>query len=910
MAAPIYLIVRSADFVVLAVEWSGFELRTDGHPPVPRLVATGEAPIVTLTFPPQAILEQTTASEFHTAGFVYSDSRLSQPSRLVFRVRAGAVIELSAQGILNALTRQGQARVDGPSSLLELPWGIDALPLAKNVGALVRSDHLPHPAASTRTGAVSLWAARLRASDGGPADALLAYQPTGSREGSGLLEGGLFQAPPLHGWRASFVAWSAQYSLPSVTRLELTSLGGAVSLLAKWPTSSWTHDVALGRDNIADGTAQGRLWPFGFPCVYRDFTRREFLPVYGSAAVGCVAALRKQRILVISRPLLSGTRTRTFPFDEVEILGDAFDLSGTPTPNPAINFLPGGASSPMRFPIRCRTGDTTVQFDIPLVFVADTELGPKQSVLDEWMPYAKVKIPGVAIDLIGAGGRPGDIQEVHSLTFTGSTQGPEYRSDLTGFDVVLASLRTLLPGGDHEQPRPMKYAAGLREGSTRASIPPVPMVFVPPDVPVSFTGRPDRSGALVAPKFTADGISRELGPVATCALREEATSSASSGTDAFAGATLFGFPLSSLIDTTGGHKPSPPQIVQRRVGTEITTEMRWKALRLKAHNTFQPRTTGQPPQLDLFVSSRSQPAKTTREAAEPPPPTCALKNFALVLPPPPAAKLLTLSFESATFNQRPGLPADLALNTPEIEFHGPLKLLQKLQRMLEPLLSDGLTSRVSTNGITVGYEITLPKAAAGAFILQHVAARLAVTIPYEEKPVTVVLGFASREHPFALSVTGFTGGGYATVEIAGAGDPKVEICMEFGAMLAVDFVVARAEVHALGGVRFLRRSDGSLELEAFVRIGGSVRLLGLVTVSIELRVSLLFRDGPPRLLGRATLVIELDLTLYSGSVTIDSGTFELVGGRDERAPEVPAMARNRSAAAFTAWEQYRRAFAL
>ncbi|WP_159039128.1 hypothetical protein [Streptomyces sp. JHA19] len=907
MAAQAYLIVRGDDFVILTVEWIGFEVRTGTGSAVPRLVATGADPTVTLTFPPQAILEQTTPTAFSTASNVHSDSRLSQPSRLVFRVGAGAVIELSAQGILDALTRQGQARVDGPSSLLELPWGIFAQFQGKN-DALVRSDHASRPVTSTRTGAVELWAARLRASDGGPTDARLTYKPTAFRKGPSIPAGGLFQQPPLDGWRDTIMA-NSEGSPPGVTRLELTSLGGAVSLSAKWRDESWTHDMALGRDNIVECTAQGKLWPFGFPCVYLDFTRREFLPVYGSTDVGCVAALRKRRILVISRPLLTGTRARTFPFDTVEILGDEFDLSGTPTPEPAINFLPGGASSPVRFPVRCRAGDTTVRFDIPLVFVADSQQRPKQSVLDEWRPHGKVSIPGVAIDLIGDGGKPGDVQEVHSLTFNGTTNGPEYRPDLAGFSVVLASLRTLLPGGDHEQPRPMKYAAGMREGSARASVPPVPLIFVPPDVPVSFTAHPERSGALVAPVFTADGISRELGPVATSALREESAPSASPGPGAFAGATLFGFPLASLINTTATPKPNPPKIVQRRVGTEIITEMHWKALPLKAHNVFQPRD-GRAPQLDLFVSSRSQPAETTREAAEQPPPTCALKNFALVLPPPPAEKLLTLSFESAEFNQRPGQPAELALVTPTIGFHGPLTLLQKLQDLLKPLLGTGLTNRVSNTGIAVGYEVALPTAAAGAFVLRHVTARFAVTVPYEEKPVSVVLGFASREHPFAVSVTGFTGGGYATVEVAGAGDPKVEICIEFGAMLAVDFVVARAEVHALGGVRFLRRSNGSLELEAFVRIGGSVRLLGLVTVSIELRVSLIFRDYPtPRLLGRATLVIELDLTLYSGSVTIDSGTFELVGGRAERAPETPELARDRSAAAFAAWEQYRKAFA-
>ncbi|MEU1008592.1 hypothetical protein [Streptomyces sp. NPDC005890] len=909
MAGPDFLIVRGEDFVVLAVEWAGCEVRTDAHAAAPRLVATGTDPTVTLTFPPQAVLEQTTPADFHTAAPVHSHAWLAEPSRLVFRVGTGTVIELTAQGILGALARPGQAHIDGQASGIELPWGLTVLPLARTSGAPVLSDHRARPVPGAGSGAVGLWTARLRAGDAGAGDALLAIRPTSFRDTENLPGGGPFQEPPLKDKRAVIVSWSAQHWPPDATRLELTALGGTLSAGAQWPSSSWTHETTAGRDQRADVTVSGKLWPFGFACVYQDFARREFLPLGDPAPVGCVAALRRRRTLVISRPLLTGTRAPTFPFDEVELLGREFSLTGTPEPADFLEFLPGGPSSPVRFPVRCRAGATTVQFPIPLVFVADTRPGPSQGVLDSWRPFAKAPVPGVVLDLLGAGGRPGDVQEVRSLTFTAVPHGAGYRPDLAEFDVVLSALRTLLPGSGHEQPQAMTYAAALRGHSAAAavSVPRVPLVFVAPGgLLVDFTRNADRSGGLVAPKFKADGISRELGPVVTDTL-PGATDLAAALERAFKGATLFGFPLAALIDTSGGSQPSPPKIVQRRTGLETSTEMEWPALPLKAYNAFQPAAAAR---LDLSVGSRP-PARELPEAAAPPAQTCVLRNVALALPPPPATRLLTLSFGKVTFDQRPGRPTHLALDAPEIAFSGPLKLLQELQRKLEALLGGGLTCRVSPTGVTVGYEITLPRAAAGMFVMQNVAARLAVTVPYAEKPVTVALGFASREHPFALSVTGFSGGGYASVEIAGAGEPRVEISMEFGAMVAVDFVVARAEVHALGGVRFVRRADGALELEAFIRIGGSVRLLGLVTVSVELRVALLFRDdGRPKLTGRATLVLELDLTLYSQTVTVDSGTFELVGGTDPaQATLAPEAAEARSAAAFEAWEQYRKAFA-
>jgi hypothetical protein len=911
VAVQNFLIVRSDDFVILAVRWSGFEIRDQGPSALPLLEATDGQATLTVAFPPQAILEQTTASGFNTAGLVHSDSRLARSGELPFRIATGTVIELSAQGILGALA-DGRTRLE-PTTGIEMPWGLSVVPLARTPGADVVPEHSDRPVIATESGTVGLWSMRLRASDGTPDDAGLWIRPA-FVEDSGILAQGLFQRPPLEGRREDIVT-SSHVSLPTATHLELTALGGSLSAAATWPSDSWTHEMVLGRDQKVDMAAQGTLWPFGFRAVYQDFTTREFLPVHNPQSLGCVAGLLRKRTLVITRSLLSGTRTSTFPFDEVEILGREFPLDSSAEPADAHLFIPGGALTPVRFPIRCRAGDTEVELTLPLIFVSDTRqaLAPQPSpdVLAQWQPHATARIPGTRIDMVGAGSRPGDVLEVHSMTFSGKDDGTGSHPDLEKFDAVLPALRSLLPGSQHEQARTVRYAPQLRSladrmgEARRSAVPDVPLLFeTPSGIPVSFTGNADRSGGLVAPKFSADGISRELGPVATSTL-PGAPNLEAALLSAFSGATLFGFPLASLIDPAVDPKPGPPRIVQRRVNDALLTEMRWEKLRLKAHSAFGPRATGAPPELDLFVGCAPAPSGAVEPAT-----TCALKHFTLALPPPPMAPLLKLSFDSVTFTQGPGQAPAVTLNGMGVEFAGPLKLLQELQSQLEALIGvRGPTSSVSTSGVTVGYEVGIPKAAAGMFVLQNVTGRVKVTVPFVEKPVTVALGFASREHPFALTVSAFGGGGYADVEIAGTNEPRVEISLEFGAMLAVDFVVAKAEVHALGGVRFLRHPDGHVELEAFIRIGGSVELLGLISVSVELRVSLTYLDDPPRLFGRATLVIELDLTLYSETVTVDSGTFELIGGgAPARRLERLTMAE-RSASGFEAWQRYRKAFA-
>ncbi|KOG42819.1 hypothetical protein [Streptomyces resistomycificus] len=903
-----FLIVRSDDLVVLATRLSGFEIRDQDPSGRPVLAATGPEATVTVGLPPQAILEQPTAPGFQAAGVVHTASRLSGSGELVFRVPAGTVIELSAAGILGALA-DGRARLE-PTSAIEIPWGLKVAPLARTQGAEVVAEHTDRPVIAPGSGTVALWSMPLRASDATPGDAGLTILPSFVAD-SGIVAESPFQSPSLDGWRRDIVSSGQNVSAPLATRLELTSLGGSLSAAGTWPSLSWTHETVLGRDQKVDVAAQGTLWPFGFRAVYQEVTTREFVPVHNPQALGCVAGLVKKRTLVITRPLLDGTRTPTFPFDEVEILGREFPLSGTVEPQDRQMFLPGGAAAPVRFPVRCRSGSTDIGFSLPLVFVSDTSPGPSSAVLEEWRPHSTARIAGTHIDMVGAEHRPGDVLEVHALTFSGDDDGRGHRPDVVRFDAVLPALRSLLPGA-HDQARTLRYAPQLRSQSdpstgveASAAVPEVPFLFdTPSGVPVDFTRNADRSGGLVAPRFSADGISRELGPVPTGVL-PGAPDPGAALNSAFGGATLFGFPLASLIDATLA--PKPPAIVQRRANDSLFTEMRWEGLRLKAHGAFRARATGPPPELDLFAGCA--PATGSPGALEPVT-TCSLKNFALVLPPPPMAPLVKLSFDSVTFRRTAGRAPAVTVESPKIEFAGPLKLLQELQTQLEKLIGEhGPTSGVSTTGVTVGYEVGIPKAAAGVFVLQNVTGRMRVVVPFVEKPVTVSLGFASREHPFALTISAFGGGGYADIEISGDNEPRVEISLEFGAMLALDFVVAKAEVHALGGVRFQRHPDGHVELEAFIRIGGSVELLGLITVSLELRVSLTYLDGPPRLFGRATVVIELDLTLYSETVTIDSGTFELIGGSAPEGRMDDLSVAERDASGFEAWQRYRKAFA-
>jgi hypothetical protein len=617
-------------------------------------------------------------------------------------------------------------------------------------------------------------------------------------------------------------------------------------------------------------------------------------------------------------------------------------------------FIPSGSDGrPIRFPLRLAGALGDVYVDVPLVFVRDftfdadpnfpafaslTDPDTLRRLGEAWAPNADIPLPGVPVDLVrGApllvpgpegpplngdrldipsldmpdvgdipevrevpavpGRLPGDVHEVHRLAVAAAQHADGFRPLLREVDVELPAVRALLP--DQARRVAVRYAQDFLDRGEAAV---APLRLVAPLV-LDFTARADRSGGLVAPKYAADAISRGFGPVPLAAL--PGAGGVPDLASIYNGATLLGFPLGSLIETAGPHGlPFPPAITPiLENGRPAGVRMDWTGVRLK---NFGPlRTAGS----TLSLAVTASPASTETK--------CTVDAVALVLP--AAAPLITVSFRSLEFTQLAGKPPTLAIGHIGVDFSGGLRLLSKLQEKLMELLgiSKGPAVHASQTGITASYALSLPSVAAGAFLLRDIALRIAVDVPFERRPVTVGLAFASRDNPFHLSVLMFGGGGYIDLQFGAGGLSRLEASLDFGAMVAVDFVVARGEVHALGGVRLREQPGGGIDVEGFIRIGGSVEVLGLVSVSIELVVALRYESAGNRLVGRATIVVEVDLTFFSESVHIDSGEWVLVGS-DQAPPPRHALPADQPVfladeeeedPGLVAWRAYREAFA-
>lgn len=556
-------------------------------------------------------------------------------------------------------------------------------------------------------------------------------------------------------------------------------------------------------------------------------------------------------------------------------------------PTAAGPSAPAGSDPlPHRFPVRLAGAMGDVHIEMPLLFVFDNAGSDPLGVLPDFRTlthpdalkaldkaYADQKAGqagtgGAAIDLIRSHSpADSDVQEVQRLNVAGIGQGGGFAPVLGkpaddsaaepwAFEAALPAVRGLL-GAAAPDTQMMFSAKYLTEGGA------ADVVFqtIGAGVPLNFAGRSNLSGGLIAPQLEADAVSRAHGLVQSAGLAT--LNPAMLLGDA---STLLGFKLSDLIDRAALH--APPSITARLDGAIPEVRMEWTGIKLQNASPF----VGNGATLTLSVVTGGAGATTS----------CTVTNFGLALPPDPNT-LIEIDFESLVFTQAAGQPPKLGVRTPKVVFKGLLMLVDDLRNHVA--LGDSAPRiHVDSTGIVAEYLLAIPSAQCAAFVMRNIAFSAVVDVPFTGDPISVTLSFASRANPFNLSVLMFGGGGYLELEVDSRGLQRIEGSLEFGASVAVDFIVASGEVHALGGVQYLLEG-GQAQLTGYIRFGGSVEILGLISVSVELRVTLSYDSTANEMYGRATLVIDIDLLLYSDSVHLDTGKWELVGGSGEH----PAM---------------------
>ncbi|MFJ3811741.1 hypothetical protein ACIPWE_35950 [Streptomyces sp. NPDC090073] len=847
-------VLRPKDLVTLTVRSAGLakRVRPDGEV---ELVASAAGGMLIVDFPPQHIAEAALNAGTSSVAF------LAGSSRLCFALRQGTVT-LSAEGLLEAMrvlplvtdpTSTGQE-----VSRIELPWRL--------LSALRQGTKCVHRTkpATDAAGATELWHSRLIAGGGtgrlGLVPRAAVPEPPGGAPDT-----------PLHGWVEQIAAAGTAHPGQPVDldQLMLSAYGAWFAASGRWPELSWSHGASMGRDYHVEVVKPGTLFPFGHRAAYVRLVQRQF-----EQGAEPVAALRKRELLVVTEPGRSygigdgGSHERAFPFQYVTLHPTRITELDTPSWIGGWGFWPTQAGAEVCFTAMADAGQETVSLRLPLLFVGSTGgSAPSAATLDaEYAAGPRAagrRAMGRPTTEVGRGiplamrsvseAWPGAVQEVQSMAFGGvgvpsGADGSGFYPKVTQMEVGLPAVRQLI---GPTPPVPAKFAGPFLQ-TLPGGTPPDAMLDLLEAKRLDFGSAGERAGLLAAPKMTVDQISRELGPVVGGPINDPR--------DLFdQDATLFGIvPLCEVIGQVRGK----PKIVWSRSGGTASATLTWSEH--LEHDVTPFYHHGGSSSILLTVESQLVSGRPVSHT------TGQISDFSLEIPTRESA-LVKLNFRKVQFQadsgERPRLTCDLAA----AELGGDLKFLRTIAQDILKSLGGGPRIEASSTQIKSTYSVCIPKVPLLVFTAQNLLLQSGVTLPLTDQPITIDFAFGTRERPFLVTVAGFGGGGYLELGVSaggsGAGLRRFVGGIEFGAALAMDFGVASGEVHAFGGVVCTMRG-GATEITGYLRVGGSIRVLGLIGVSIELTMSLTYNSATNELSGSARLVITVDLTFWSTSVTL------------------------------------------
>ena len=532
-----------------------------------------------------------------------------------------------------------------------------------------------------------------------------------------------------------------------------------------------------------------------------------------------------------------------------------------------ISFMPAGSDGqPILIPLRFLDDRQRLDTELPCLFVNEFTLTPALHSVDfrslddpstlsalatNWSTHRAIRPNDVELDLVRRPpAQPGDTHQLRQCDVLGHWQSDRYMPGFDAVEVRLPALAMAVPG-----------TPDTARLSFAPDDPAAPLRLDPP-LPVTFAAAGERAGGLVLPNYSVDAIARASGPVPLEAL---AGATAADASRIFGATKLLGYSLADLV-TAGGAIVPAPTIVPTATGAKFV----WDEVRPGSFSGFTAH-----PGCVLSLTSAVDTEKVLTVAR--------LSDFELSLP--PGAALVDVSFAALTCTIEGARAPKVQIEGLSLRFRNELSLLEDLRRRIVDELAatgSGIVLEQLPAGVRAGYRMRLPDVATGAFILRGIDAAVLVTIPFDGAPVEVELAFARPENPFTLAVLAFGGGGYVAVTLRAGKLAKLDISLNFGAMIGVDFKIVKAEVSVIGGLRLLGGGDG-YSFDAFLRFSGQIELLGVVSVSVSLRLRLSYREdrsvvpGRRMLIGRATLVLEIDVLFLSKSLELDSGYWVIDG---------------------------------
>jgi hypothetical protein len=682
----------------------------------------------------------------------------------------------------------------------------------------------------------------------------------------------------------------------------------------------YQHIAGLGRDTFARTVAVGWLCGSGHRAVVVTTVQRISTnprvvanPPEGSLFTG-TAYLLKTVDVIVQQPRLDygplgaafGLEGRELPIRSILLTTTTAPVKAVAESEPAWLVNPDGTE--LRFhAIGTDVAGGTFEFALPLMFVPYEAISQHDAIRHQFdhPPEAiqnahVIELSGQTISVAPAGDRPGSTGlTVTSLTYDieqplegmNPHPGPAMKPTLApswyvpGWLPRIALLNASSPaiadlvGGAAPADLVLddKYLNyGFHPEKNRAQT----FVGFVASQPLALPSQ--RGGGLASPDAAVHALSRTLGPVASPDELQQGVVNLS----AFADTRILGtIPLLSLLPPTpdmafaapGPVPPTeeqldnpdfevnPPRLTTRRepagaVPDLIETRFIWKPpLRTEA---LLPLLTLDLEHADLLLDSQTRVVRGGESSAIA---RGRLRNVRLIFAGALSASIAELSFRAET-----GRKMEFGASKVEIGFLGPLTFVNALQSILPANgFDDPPYVTADGQGVVAGYTLAVPSIGVGIFSIQNIAVGAALSIPWTDRPAGVRFALCERHKPFLVTVSLFGGGGFFAVGVSANGLESVEASVEFGGNISLNLGVASGGVYVMAGVYF-GMTGSSVELTGYLRCGGHLSVLGLISISLEFYLAFTYRDKKPgsEIWGQASLTVSVKVAFFSTSVTL------------------------------------------
>ena len=673
--------------------------------------------------------------------------------------------------------------------------------------------------------------------------------------------------------------------------------GNALNLL------KWRHIETLGREHYVEIVEAGNIVPFGHEAVLITITERKQHNGTGTAANF------QRELVVITEPVKDYNyrdgkgEFMNFCFSRVEMITTAsplldenkksiFDGSESKNTN---QFVIKSSNKEFLFKIKAEDLDGNfIDFTLPLGFISTDLQGNASNINNLVQGYNngfyitnKTDLKGQKFTLAPQEENGNDTIYVTKQISFGARKYNNI-NEPQGFLPVLHRADILEPSYQRLTGIGQTVSVSLVDDDNKGHV----FAKFEQDASVNFNNQSDKTGGLATPNFNLSGLSKLSGAIG--GDLDKFKNAVASADDFFNVSNLpdpklFGvFKLSEILNFVTGdmssydlakplmdRAPKIPNLTTEETPDEYITSYVIKPELKDIDLGFAKFTKKGGAAFSIVTQvkvKKKNPTGTPEFGTN-----ASLTSFRIGI----LKELINIDFNKIQFKVEAGKKADVSVEmaNPCVIFGGALSFINNLNSLIP---SDGFSDPpyldISLTGIKCGYSLAIPNVQIGVFSLSNMTLGAEVNLPFTGAPLTFGFNFCTRQQPFVLTVSFLGGGGFFGMEVDLHGIRMIEASLEFGAAASIDLGVASGGVSIMAGIYFkMELVDGhnSTTLTGYVRINGSLCILGLITASIELYMALTYLIDKNKAYGEATLKMKIEVLFFSASVTLHtSRTFK------------------------------------